>query len=55
MMYIAIVKSENFGYTSSCKTIENRIDLLKKNNVDINDCLINEIMAINSRSIKRAA
>jgi hypothetical protein len=54
MIYVAIFKSTIFTNPIYNDSIENRIDYLQEYCSHITDELINEIIAINSRSTKRA-
>jgi hypothetical protein len=54
MMYVAIYKSQIFCHGLEIDTIENRINYLKRCYKHITDELIDDIMAINCRSTKRA-
>jgi hypothetical protein len=54
MIYVAIFKSRIFTNPLVDDSIENRIDYLREYCSHITDELINKIIAINSRSTKRA-
>jgi hypothetical protein len=54
LMYLALYKSHIFSDGIHCDTIENRINCLQEHCERVTDELIDEIIAINSRSTKRA-